>query len=242
MACLDWYFFFTDEEWTAWFNAYTNFIVHYAQLAESLQVEMFSAGCELITPTLKEAQWREIIANIRKVYRGMVTYSANWGTKYDSYPTALLGGEVDDIQWIDALDIIGIDAYYPLSQLQDPSLNNLLDAWGKMYSYFTNLSKRWNNKAIIFTELGYRSMNGALIHPGWWNISGSVNVTQQAEAYEAFFMAVADQSWFEGIFWWAWDCNPNAGGERDTGYSPQGKTETLNVLRKYYSQPLIKNK
>jgi len=230
--------YFTDEEWTEWFSSYTEFIVHYAQLSEKTQVDMYSAGCEMITPSAKEAQWRAVIASIRENYKGLVTYSANWGTKYESTRTdfvpSTLGGEIDDIKWIDALDIIGIDAYYPLTTSTVPDLTTLVNSWVSLESYFSSLSQKWQ-KDIIFTELGYRSVTGGLIHPGWANFTGPVNITQQVIAYESVFMTVAQESWFQGVFWWMWDCNPNAGGPRDDEYSPQNKPEVLALIKKYYT-------
>ena len=48
-----------------------------------------------------EDDWRLIIATVRRYFEGTLTYAANW-TDYEKVPF-----------W-DALDVIGIQAYFPL--------------------------------------------------------------------------------------------------------------------------------
>jgi hypothetical protein len=59
------------------------------------------------------------------------------------------------------------------------------------------------------TEVGYRSIDGTAIAPGSWTSSGMPDVTEQADAYNAFFQvwSVHGGSWFKGAELWQWDLN-----------------------------------
>ena len=46
--------------------------------------------------------WQEITSLVRGKYGAPLTYAANWD-------------EVEQVQFFDSLDLIGVDAYYPLS-------------------------------------------------------------------------------------------------------------------------------
>jgi len=239
---------FNDDDWAIWFYSYKAYYLNYAQLAQKLGVAVYSVGVEMVTASSHSSEFIELVHDVRQYYHGVVTYSANWGTKLQSvlppqnentqqlsavYPYSW-GGEIDTITWINVLDIIGLDAYYYLTTELNPSLQELLNDWSPIVAHVRNISQFWN-KSVIFTEIGYRSIEGAAVHPGWWNNTAAVNITQQAVCYEAVFQSLINQTWWEGIFWWAWSSDPKAGGMNDTDFTPQNKPPTLSVLQKYYS-------
>ena len=58
-------------------------ILHYARLAQEENVALFGLGLELKHSVRAfPDRWRVIIAKGRKIYRGRITYSANW---YDEW-------------------------------------------------------------------------------------------------------------------------------------------------------------
>ena len=71
--------------------------------AQAQGVELMCVGTELTSSVRYEARWREVIARVRSVYEGPLTYAANW---HDEYL---------DIKFWDALDYAGLDPYFPLS-------------------------------------------------------------------------------------------------------------------------------
>lgn len=93
------------------------------------------------------------------------------------------------------------------------------------------LSRQYN-KTVIFTEVGYESRADTAISP--WAASGPLDLTAQANAYEATFQAVNHQTWFAGSLWWAWSSNYQDGGASDSGFSPKEKPAAA-VLLKYFS-------
>lgn len=213
-----------ETRWAMWFNSYQDFILHYAQLAESLQVDQFCVGTELydawlgIGPARRTADWRHIIAQIRQTYSGPLTYASNWG-------------EEEHVEFWDDLDYIGVDAYYPLTDTLHPSVSDLIAAWEEPYSILEQLTQRWN-KPVIFTEIGYPSIEGAAWRP-WAGETRPLDLEVQADAYEAVFQKFGDQTWWKGVYWWNWDPNYMQGGSYDLSFVPQGKPAE-EVLRYYY--------
>jgi hypothetical protein len=215
--------FTTEAEWAAWFTSYRNFIGHYADLAQSYGVDQFCAGNELAGTTHRADDWRTVIAEVRARYGGPLTYAA-W---HDSEETK--------ITWWDAVDYIGVDALYPLTDKNDPTVDELKAAWTPHITTLANLASTWG-KPILLTEIGYRSLDGANRHPWDYWSSGTLDLQEQADCYQATFESVYGQPWFAGMFWWEWGTDPFQGGPCDDGYTPYDKPAE-DVLRAWYGAP-----
>ena len=218
--------FTSETQWSAWFAAYTDFITHYARLAKAHGVEQFCVGVELLGTTHRADNWRAVVAAVRAVYHGPVIYAA------------LHGGEETSITWWDAVDLIGVDAYYPLTaenwspDRPDPTMADLVARWQQPINRLAALAATCK-KQVVLTEIGYRSHHGCTNHPWESWCSSSVDMQEQASAYEAAFQALYDQPWLAGIFWWTWLADPFASGACDEGYSPHLKAAE-NILRAWY--------
>lgn len=219
-----------------WFMSYTHFITHYATIAQAYQVEMLAIGTELssmVTDTY-QTEWNSVIDDVRAVYTGSVIYAANW----DNYSI------VPDWFW-SRMDKTGIDAYFPLSDESDPTLQELVSGWssysGRDWVQEITDWQQTTGKSIIFTEIGYASYDGATKTPWAWcdRLNGCnepYNGALQAHAYEAAMQVWKTKPWFEGVFWWMWDTASDAGGPGDLGYTPQNKpiNEQLSDIWKFY--------
>lgn len=76
-----------------------------------------------------------MISKIRNVYQGILTDSSNWGY-LDSR-----GGEDTHKKWWGYVDVIGIDAYYPIaSNITNPSLEQIVEGWNPVIARFKNLT------------------------------------------------------------------------------------------------------
>lgn len=214
---------FNATQWNAWFTSYRTFINHYAALAEAQAVEQFAVGVELSQTEAQEAHWRTTIAGVRARFDGPITYAANHS------------GDETSLTWWDAVDLIGVDAYYPLATTNNPTPAQLAAAWEPVVDTLADLSAAWD-KPIIFTEVGYRSIDGAGRHPWDWQLDGTVDLDEQADLYEALLAAVYDQPWFAGAYWWNWDVDPFQGGPCGKGYEIYDKPAE-NVLRSWYGAP-----
>lgn len=74
--------FDTEEKWKEWEKNYRDYIMDFVDVAAKHNVELFCVGTEYSIAVVKrEKFWRELIKEIRKSYKGQLTYSANW----DSY-------------------------------------------------------------------------------------------------------------------------------------------------------------
>jgi len=214
---------FNAAQWDAWFASYRTFINHYVALAQAQGVEQFAVGVELRATEAQEAHWRTTVAGVRARFDGPITYAANHGD------------DVTSLTWWDAVDFIGVDAYYPLSATDDPTPAQLTAAWSPIVATLDNLAEKWQ-KPFLFTEIGYRSIDGANRHPWDWQIDGAVDLAEQAELYEAALAAVYDQPWFAGVYWWSWDVDPYQGGPCDKNYTIYDKPAEA-VLRRWYGAP-----
>jgi Glycoside Hydrolase Family 113 len=206
----------------AWFASYEAYVFHYAELAEAEGVEQFAVGTELFSTSPQEERWREVVSGVRERFSGTLTYAA------------LYTGEESSIAWWDAVDLIGVDAYWPLTDGNEPTLAELEDAWTPILQRMADLSARWGDKPILFTEIGYVSLDGANANPGDPFPAGRpLDLQEQADCYLAAFESAWDEPWFAGMYWWDWSADPEAGGSRDGGFTPFGKPAE-GVLRSWY--------
>jgi hypothetical protein len=218
--------FTTEGQWEAWFASYRNFIEHYAELAQTYGADQFSVGTELVGTSHREEDWRAVIAGVRARYDGPLVYAA------------LYGGEETRLTWWDAVDYIGVDAYYELTDRNDPSMDELRAAWSPHVTTLANLADTWG-KAIVLTEVGYRSLDGANRYPyDSWSV-GSVDLEEQADAYQAAFESVCGQPWLAGMFWWYWRTDPSQGGVHSDDYTPHNKPAEQVLSRWYHSTSLL---
>ena len=192
----------------AWFAAYTTFISHYAEMAEQMGVEQFAVGTELSSVQDDRAAWLKVIQAVRARYHGSLTYAAN-ADEYESVPF-----------W-GAVDVIGIDAYWQLSEASTTDVPMLQRSWEPIRADLAALSAKYHHK-ILFTEAGYTSQEGTTTNPSDWRLSTTQNETEQAAAYQALLATFSDQSWWAGVYWWVWAALPNTDYD-PLDFSPHGK-------------------
>lgn len=211
----------SDHNWRTWFRYYENFILPYALLADSLGIEILCIGTEL-HKSVNRPEWIELIKKIRKVYRGEITYAANFS------------GEFEDVPFWDQLDYIGVQAYFPLSSKTEPTVRQLEEGWEEPVERLENVFKRFR-KPVLFTELGYRSTADAAIEPWRWpETKEDVSLQTQANCYEAFFQKVWSREWFAGVYFWKWYPHlPKSPMKGD--FTPQGKPAAV-VLKNWFAK------
>ena len=190
----------TEPVWAIWFASYEAMIIRYAMLAQRLKVDLFSVTCELVTATTQhEAWWRRLIAKVRQFYWGPLTASANWASLDGK-------GELTEIHWWDAVDVIGVDEYYMawnhptmLPNNTYPTVDTLVGWWSGVEQQLDWLH-RFYNRSIIFTEIGFCSgFNGSCYKDGEVPHDPLTTVESlefQAAQYEATLRAMTKYSWF----------------------------------------------
>ncbi|MEM1269734.1 MAG: hypothetical protein AAGI08_06770 [Bacteroidota bacterium] len=220
--------FQSESDWQTWEADYRRFMLHYADLAQEIRADILCVGTELrSTVANRPAYWRGLIAEIRERFDGRLTYAANWYKGYQEVPF-----------W-DALDIVGVQAYFPLSNDESPSADTLIAGWQRHKEALETL-QREAGKPLMFTELGYRSVPFAASEPWTWPSRadrGSVrpDLQLQADLYEAFFQAFWSEPWFAGSIIWKWYPEGAHDDERRAiDFTPQDKP-AAEVLRQYYA-------
>lgn len=206
------------QDRAAWFASYTAFITHYADMAQRLGVEQFAVATELAQMTADRAAWLQVIGAVRQIYDGPLTYASS--TDWEQVPF-----------W-DALDIIGLDIYAPLSDTPTTDVAALQRAAESFIPRLAALSERCNRK-ILFTEAGYTSQVGTATDPSSWRISTVPAQAEQAAAYQAILAASSGQPWWAGVFWWVWSTPPYTQAE-PLDFSPRGK-QAEDVIRRWWA-------
>ena len=220
----------TEADWITWFENYSTFIIHYARLAEELEIEALCVGLELHrTAVERESDWRRVISQIRSVYDWKLVYGANWHEEFEQ------------IRFWDALDYIGIQAYFPLTKRSTPTVEELVLGWAPHVQAIERIQKSYG-KPVLITELGYHSSVDAAIEPWTWRVeaddaSPQDRLQTQANCYEAFFRSFWDKPWFSGVYIWKWyPQHASCGGTFDTDFTPQNKPAER-VMASWYGRP-----
>ena len=204
----------SDEDWATWFAMLDEFLDPFVTLAVEKEVAAFCVGCELAGTIAREDEWRALIAKVRARYDGELTFAANWHDEYAS------------IEFWDALDWIGVQAYFPLSDSATPTEDELHAGWKRWKGELARVSARWG-KPIVFTEIGYRPEADNAREPWGWRVTGERDPEAQARAFRALFRAWEGESWLGGIHVWKWFAGYREGEapRRRRGhdsFSPQG--------------------
>lgn len=214
-----------EKDWESWETDYAAYILSFAKIAEKEGVEMLCIGTEFKKALVqREHFWRKLIQDTRLVYNGLITYCSNWD-------------EFDSVQIWDAIDLIGISAYFPLSDEKMPSVDGLVKLWEPIKKRMHKLSKK-HNKQILFTEYGYLSVDGCAGKT--WELEKQreklpKNEMAQSNALEAIYTVFCDESFWAGGFLWKWyPHNKERSTFRENGYTPQGKL-AAQTIKKWYN-------
>jgi hypothetical protein len=279
-----------------WFDSYTAYAVHYAQISQKYHLPYFIFGNDLLNITTdtkntgkgskgaagaqgetfactgrRDCEWRHVINAIKSAtytdyqghqqtgggYQGKLSYGASWGNANDTKVPV----EFEHITWWDALDFIGVNAYFPLTQLAaDVPIATLVDAWhgkqddlalagqgdivgrlGGMYDKFKH--------PILFTSAGYPSAPGANIAPDATTPTARDDLEQEHDM-EALLRAFPQQTapWFAGVIWsfdepkWprssvnGWATSADWAGDTVSGSSPNDAKLAGKFLAQFYHQ------
>jgi len=191
-----------------WFDSYREVLVGYARLAQVHEVAQLVVGTELAGVSEDTERWRDLIADVRQEFSGVVTYAAN----HDEFTS---------VEFWNDLDLIGVDAYFPLAAEPTTDGDRLIVAWDPIVDELSRIANEFDRR-IVFTEIGYPSQEGAVVEPFNPFASTVPSNEEQEVALESMLAAVDGQPWFAGFHWWMWFTDESA-EERALGYMPQGK-------------------
>lgn len=234
--------FITPTNFSEWFSSYSKLMLSLAQLAAQEGAEAISIGVELpfvtIPPNNRES-WISLILQVRQVFSGSLTFSALYVFEYPN------------LSFWDALDWIGIDAYFPLAAASNPNppLSEMIATLNQ--SYFA--IREWKshlpallNIPVVFTEIGFPSTQYCAALPAGFPTSGGCsgifapNNTCQQSAWETVFELLPSYSdIISGLFVFWWD-NPSTPDLMPSGkwypcyFTPRGKP-AYDIIQKAFS-------
>ena len=198
----------STDDWTRWFGSYTRELVRYAAIAQSEGAEVFVIGVEL-EKTIARPEWLEVVRAVRGVYRGRVTYVAHG---LDELPR---------VPFWSQLDLVAISSYpvFP-ADTSEAALAGVVNATVESMRRFALRT----GKPILLAEVGLRSARDAQLKP--WE-SAEERVAPPDELIQArvlrLWLRATSAKPFIGTLVWRWLTDPDAGGPRDTDFTPQHK-------------------
>jgi hypothetical protein len=250
--------------WQVWFERYQNFILYFADMAESNEAEGLVLGGEWVTPALPggklpdgtnsevpidaEDRWRSIISAVRNRYKG---------TLFWALPATSKG--MDPPPFIEALDQVYLLWSLPLSDQPDATIQQMsqeasqyLDT--KVFPYKITL------EMPIIIGVAYASAKGSLqgcirvhqsdsaddktdcLNPAYLetpypdNHNVAISLEEQLQAYQSLLMAVNDQEWIDGFVTRGYY---PPGALQDKSISIHGKP-SQELVAEWYSQFLVR--
>ncbi len=216
------------DHWDVWWRNYTAFNVHLAALAQEEGVEWYSVGTEMASTHAFPDQWRALVAEVRKVFKGKITYSVN----FDSHDSFTFG---------DCLDVIGINTYDPIAKHEEyPSPEAIRDAWWWIINKARTLHARFD-RPVMITEVGYPSVAHAHVGPWDFRTDKPCDLELQDLLVGGALKVVRNWSDGEAVFYYLYGENLNTkpvGGPQDRTYAIWGKP-VEKTLKDYFALPIF---
>lgn len=206
-----------------WQQSYSELILSLAVLADEESVEMMAVGSELSSMESRDTFWQKLVRQTKQLYSGKITYSLNWDA-------------LNKRAFFNDLDLLGVSGYFPLSRYTAPGKRTLDNSWRRIKR---NLTDFLNEVEVpfFFSEIGYRSVNGANREP--WNHESDkkLDIKEQYDCYDAFFRNWTNEKDLLGVFIYEWF---GTGGLKDKGYTPKDKP-AYQLLTHYFAERQKKN-
>ena len=204
-------FNFVEADFIAWFASYQIRMLDYAQLAQDHAVDLYVIGTEFTCLEPREADWRALVAEIKTIYTGLLTYASD-----------RVGYTV--VAWWDLMDYLAIDAYFIIHDHISPTLQEVIEGWAVKRLLLDAWSKAEGNKPILFTEVGYSAALGTAMEPYryLWDEVNDIDWLEQNTCYQALLEIFRPCAWLAGMFLWELESFYVYGGW-DVKFSPFGK-------------------
>lgn len=206
--------------WVVWFDLYRNFILNYADMAERSGSQALIMGGDWLGPALPggkmadgsasgvpadaESRWRQLIQDVRSRYKGTLMWAIPNSQAVGAPPA-----------FLDAVDQIYLLFSERISNKTNPTPEDLQADIGSMLdSQLLPFQTRLNKPLIL--AAAYPSATGSatgciqdpqgscinfdLLEPSNPDISTvQLNLQEQADIYNALFIAVNQRTWISGL-------------------------------------------
>jgi hypothetical protein len=188
--------------WVAWFERYTEFVLHHADLAERHEAGILILGGEWIAPALPdgllgdgsrsrvpedaEERWRALVSEVRSRYHGKLLWAMPFVEGTEIHP-----------QFVDGFDQIYLMWSAPLMELGSGEAEMTAKAVELLESSAYSIYEETGKKMVL--GLAYPSADKGAA--GMMEESEQVerDLQEQVDAYNAMLVATNQVEWIEGI-------------------------------------------
>ena len=212
--------FSTSVQEQQWFASYWQAIKPYAAAAAQADVEQFALGTEYewLQDHAPNSLWNGLIAQLRSVFPGTLTYDLNWtSVRLPVRP------------WMHNPDLkmIGVSAYFSLVNTPERvDSQQIFDLWQKKVKHELDTFAAKLGEPIFISEIGYRNSADTLYRTWESTSAAPPDPQEQAAAYDAALANIIHDQRILGSFFWGWD---DAGG----AFNLKG-SQAAAVIQKYY--------
>lgn len=197
-----------------WLERYGDFMEELSAFAAAIDASELVVGSELTFLFPHARAWRRIVARVRAHFPGHLTLS----------PTAL---DYATIRFWDALDSLGVSAYFPLAPfraLREPRALAL--AWWAHRAHLEAVARLWR-KPLTFVEVGYPSTEVAALRPWDYRFDErKLDLELQDRCWQAFRTVWAGAPILRSFRIWGLS---TSSGPNDKTHSPLGKPAEATV-------------
>jgi len=196
---------FGASGWPRFFAAYEEVLIHWALFADREGLDGLFIGHELASATAASpARWRELAGSVRRVYDGLISYNANWD-------------EAARVPFWDALDLIAVSFYAPLSEKRTRDARTLRRGADRAVASLAPLARRFG-RPVLIAELGYAPSPDAPVRP-WEEGAVATDADMQRACLTAAVAALDAPEWLAGVYFWKW----GSAAESDDAFDPRGR-------------------
>jgi hypothetical protein len=202
-------------DYAVWWNNYNILIAQYGTWAETRNVEYMLIGWEFLWQDIRfedgtwNNQWLSALNSLRETYHGQISYEFNWPDASSEITTLLSNS------WVSELDFVSMSSYIPLSPTVYNSVETYTEAWSNNINglnyigLFQQMYETWGIPVEI--NVGYASVVGAVMHPWSYGGAGTPDYPDQADAWEALFLAMQNLDFIKGVDMEHFDHNAEVG-------------------------------
>ncbi len=234
-------------------QSYTEYVLHYARMAEEENVELLGIGTEMDTAIhVSQAEWlKELLRQVRAVYKGAVTYDQHYSavqhegrtfSEPDPQYWWQLAGVPSDIWTLD-FDYIGLSVYDIAARAGAP--NDVADLTSRLQAFFEQVeaAHRKYGKPVLFLEFGQPNLDPALLGKPdtetFMKAPVQAGYQLQTDFFTSFFSIADKYDWLQGGFIWEYWVMSNDECQtatcRSVNFTARGKPAEA-VIRDYYAE------
>ncbi|APR79805.1 Hypothetical protein A7982_05152 [Minicystis rosea] len=208
---------FEPRDREGWFESYTRWIVALARDAQEIGASEFVVGTELTRLYRRSKEWSRVLAAVRTVFAGPLIVTVNWS-------------DLDVGFWSDA-DAVGVSAYYPLDDHDEPTQERLDARWRAIRDKILRVAHA-HGRPVHISEIGYPSMTHAAARPWDGSTKAPPDPDLQARCFEAFRRAWEGDRDLMRVNVWA-ESDPRT--EDPLGFGTLGKPAEA-VIRRMFTE------